>query len=276
MDNLEHEIYATIKEYPILYYFGNFEDSKIAVLNHLFLTIGNGIQFEIGKGISSYRLKLKDEEIDKINNNIPIREYERIDFDKSKKSNKIYPELEYRKKNCFFKNEEPFVFKNAVEDFSDLPNVVPDYCYSEYPKNDNKSRDCRPYPFSMWYCPVIKMSPHMSKYEYSTIENITIEEIKDGLDLFPGYYIKHIRFIFEWALSFYSSEKFYEDSYYNWEPTNSFIRKFHIEGVKKMCQDYGIKEDDYSLDDFVKTVIEKTKNSYISNCEKIVNSTKLF
>src|SRR6185503_18150433 len=43
--NMEDFVFSSIYNYPSLYYSSSFEESKIRVLDHVFLVIGNGIEF---------------------------------------------------------------------------------------------------------------------------------------------------------------------------------------------------------------------------------------
>jgi hypothetical protein len=141
-------------------------------------------------------------------------------------------------------------------------------------------REWSPYPFSMGYAPFVRINPHFSKYDSRTINNITVEELKDSIPLIRPDWLAGIAEVFEHALVFYSSDAFEKDSYYNWfakgQITDEFRAKFERYktngNLAQLHKEYELPQVFENCDDMMQCCMDRQRKKYIDNCQKILDA----
>lgn len=269
-------IYDKIKKYPTLYYYSSFDESKIRVLDHCFLTIGSGE--ELINGRFNDKIEVSDSDINKIKKGVKLFSIVEVDKDRSKAIGRIVSHRLLGE--SYFEDDIPEKykhFKKCLYKISD--NNIPDYGYYESPNIADKTK-WSPYPFSLWYLPIININPNKIKYDYNTIKDITVDEIRDSIPLMAKDHVEACHYTFSKALDFFEDDsKFLNNRYYNWVSRidKDFINKWENIPLKQLCEDYNVSLKKYeTVEDFVKEIIQIKRNRYISNCKKIIEAYEAY
>jgi hypothetical protein len=267
--SLEDYIYTCIFRYPSLYSRNTIKESRRAILDHLFLVIGNGIEYNPeSKNFShpEYK-KLPQEHIDRI-----------------KAGEKIVVVYKgYNKQGVsfykdFIKTNQKYLLgvkpKWDEHETALKAEVYPDehYQYIELLKGnlrwENNSDDTdfdSPYPYSLEYVP---MWDRAAKKLID--KDLILPDWRDG-----------IVEIYTWAREWMESEKFDKNDYFNWvlglnKPGSYFKSKWEKrESMEKLCGDYEIPYADYQTpEDFVKVVVAQQRKKYIDTAQLIIDTYK--
>jgi hypothetical protein len=271
--SLEDYIYRSIWAYPSLYLRNTIRESRGAVLRHLFLTIGNGIEY--------------NPELKNFNNNNYTRLPQNV-ADRIKAGEKIVEVCKgYHKQAIYFYNDfiqsdnkhlldvkTPTVWR-LIETLVKA-TVYPDghYRYVQLLKKnaqrENNSDDTdfkRPYPYSLEYVP---MWDRAAKKLID--KNLILSDWREG-----------IVEIYTWAKEWMESEKFDKNDYFNWtlslgkQGGQDFINNQWAKrkSMKQLCKDYGIPYAHYQTpEDFVKVVVAKSRKRYIDTAQLIIDTYK--
>lgn len=312
---LEDYIFKSIYEYPSLYYARAFEESRRRVLEHVFVTLGNGVKFAYtenpedgGYFCSSKSKKVKEKwerQYDKPYGQVKcskkirkkilagerIIEIRNVDKERSKKIGKIFPKNDYgrnREKNEFWESDIKEVYQKAYTTLNKDGEIL-DKCHlrtSPPDADDNYESFCEkerhPYPFCFYYLNFVEINPHYKKYDYHTIKNMTVEELRESKALIRPDWVAGIVEIYKWALEFFENdEKFFGDNYYNWidDKNNKFEEEFNKEfqaakldnTFADFCKKYGLDDYDYETPyEMNMARILQIRSNYISDCKKII------
>lgn len=282
MSKISNIVYNSIYNYPSLYYKWEFAQSRLAVLNHTFLVIGNGMDLKLQKGkyvFMGFKNTPKDIK-QKIDNNEPFVVISKADQEFSSKFKMVWPDRNGTIQKRMFLSDYEKLDKNYPEFGHELKEDEdsPEFLIQKYPDKEHTFQ-VTPYPFSIQYCPFMDINPNTKKYTYKNIKNITVEEIAESKKMIPEDYSEAIVEVFLWALEFYENdEKFLADSYYNWKADAAFKKKY-IEATssdskhKKFCEYYELEVKQYiDVDDFVNHCVANQRNRYITDCKKIIQA----
>ena len=267
-------IAQSIFRFPTLYFRNDIEKSKIRVLDHAFLVIGNGIEFKNGSFSWSHSSRSdKDRKKQKFNKETKKRVLS---------GEKIVTVYNYTQhpdglEHNFQRMSEMSKASEYTAFLSDLDmNCYIDYEVAiklkELPPNtkgvfddgqrDYISYDYKPYPFSIEY------TPFWNREKKAFIPKDDIKK----------YWRDSIIFIYQKALEWFSDDKkFFADDYYNWllreDSKKQFLDNWNKEPNKvKLCSDYGIKLFDYTdMEQMIKAIIKHRQQEYISNAKKVID-----
>lgn len=261
-------IYASIFYYPGLYSRNTYEESRLAVLKHLFLVIGSGIEY--------------DPETKAFNNGTEKRVSEEI-ISRLKAGEKIVVVLEgiYTKEvhlyEDFIKSDQKYLLKvkpskDPMERLRQLDSkfkkaeIYPD-AHNNYIELLKKHREgecfCRPYPYSL---------------EYTPMWDRQAKRLMDRELILPEWREAIVE-IYTWARDWMQSDKFDNDNYFNWplklgRPGCYFTNKWNTrKSMEQLCEDYGIPYKDYQNPlDMVKDIVAKQRKGYIDTAQLIIDT----
>lgn len=263
---LEDYIYASIYHYPGLYSRNTYEESRYSVLNHLFLVIGTGVEYNpetktfsdgskesVSQEIIA-RLKAGEKivQISKGYNTIEVCFYD--DFIKSGRQ-----ELLEVKRPKDWKLQETLV----------KATIYPDdhYRYIDLLKEFKDGDECfhRPYPYSLEYTPM---------WDREAKKLIDKELILDD-------WREGIVEIYTWARDWMVSDKFDNNDYFNWalnfnekDKESYFMKKWNNkESTEQLCEEYAIEPKHYENPiDMVKDIVARARRKYIHEAQLIINT----
>lgn len=261
---LDNYMFKSIYLYPRLYYYRDLDSSRIAVLNQLFLTLGNGMSFSNGV-MRDHFFKLKSYDI---KNSVKLK----------------IAEIKKRIKcgETIISVSEKKNFQILAQGFeSDIGycNKNSKYIVKKFPEENEKNfklyggKGRSPYPFCFYYLPFVQINPHYSKYTYHTIREMTVEELRESIPLIKKDWLKGIVEVYKWALDFYDSQAFLEDQYYNWIISANFkewVDRF--ESNPNRLNDYQIplNMQNKTAMEIATYLIDQNRQKYISDCKKII------
>ena len=282
---IENYIIRSAYKYPSLYYKETWQKTRLAVLRHVFSVLGNGIDLEKqGDKFclkSEYTLpKGRETEIkNRIKNSEKV--YDISFVDKKSKIKSVYSDLGNRWGEILFEDEfNDRVFDGGIKElFSKLKDGedYPEYCYEIFPQKPKYSS--HPYPFCFYYLNFVEINPNYEKYTYDTIENMSVEELRESKALIPADHsaaiVEVYTDIFNW---FSDKDKFYADNYYNFRLDDSINGKFvdaqkSEESWSKFCESYKMPNQNYkNTQEFFSIIKERSRTNYISKAKKIVEA----
>ena len=184
---LEDYIYKSLLEYPSLYLCNNYEDSKMLVLNHLFLVNGNGMDWAISKG-GNHEGYLVEDKYKKTKDDEWIRLPDKP-YGKPVIKNKLsFIELLEKYKNEYLEDSK---YKSIREFNARIPERIKILIREQKLKdmeNGNylqKFEEHTPYPFASEYWPYAEIDINLIKPDW-----------REGMLQ-----------CFEWALNFYTDKE---------------------------------------------------------------------
>ncbi len=180
-----------------------------------------------------------------------------------------------RNYNYSFEDVAPFTFPLL---YSEVEGEKSDFCADVYPEDEDF--DWSPYPFSLWHSVFVEINPRRNKYTWETINQITVEELRESKNLIRADWAAGIVEIFAAALNWFESDKFDKSRCYNWSldgANNKYcIEKFDAAksgDFVKFCENYDLPVEDYpTWKDFALAYSNKSRRDYINNCKKIIEA----
>lgn len=275
---LQSYILNSIFTYPSLYYKGSYEQSKINVLNQLFLVIGNGISFiknKDGKGHfgNDYDKKnklSKKSEKRILNGESIVTVYKKID-ENFKKLGFLWPDRNSKEKTMFYsdllKLNKPFLVLNNKINQKIIDTQNYELFVEFFQDNRILKNDWYPYPFSIKYS---------SLWDDENNKLVNKSEVADD-------WLEGIIYIFTEAKKWLEDDiKFNNNQYFNWainwnENDNQLIINWNKESDKlKLCVDYEILPKKYTdVRVMAFDIVAKQRKKYIDECKKILKYYKL-
>lgn len=285
---LEDAIYSNIINWPDLYYKANLKLSRLTVLSHYFLTLGTGIELARTKDPkrSGYFIE-RESKYDPPYGAVKVPEEAKGKIRKGVRMYRVYPVDTKSSSEIYFvkslNGESLPIFEDEnspvtyPEIYSKVKGKRAEFCVEFYPEKEHF--DWSPYPFCFYYLPFVEINPHYDKYDYQTISEMTVAELRESKSLIREDWVAGIVEIYEHTLRWFKSNKFFKDRYYNWviEENQPFIAKFNAAkgggNLEKFCQDYGIPVSDYETwKDFACVCIVQNRARYIRDCQKIIEA----
>lgn len=275
--NLNDYIATSIFNYPTLYCKSTYQESRIAVLNQLFLVIGNGVDFKPrrnGKGFfsewesaKSKRKKLNKADIQRIINGEKLAlVYSNID-ERLASFGILFGDT--RKKVVFYEDlrnsdEKYLLFDSqTVRKPTEMIDVRGYKKFVEIYPQDDKEYKWHPYPFSL---------EHSSLFDDKTRELIKSNRIADD-------WKQGIVEIFKITKAWFEDDKsFMADKYFNWierldNPNEShFLKNWNKATDKlKFCDEYEIPRKQYTdPKEMGKDIIIHRREKSVKDCEKVI------
>ena len=263
---LEDYIYHSIWGYPSLYSRNTHEESRRTVLDHMFLTIGNGVEYNSElKNFSPPNVK-----------KLPEKTIKRIKA--GEKIVVVYKGYDIKERHFyedFIKSDQKHLLnvKNPrdwrLQESLVKATVYPDdhYMYINL-LNKLKSNDgsfSRPYPYSLHYTPM------WDREAKKLIDKeLILPDWREG-----------IVEIYTWARDWMVSDEFDNNDYFNWalkfneqDKDSYFMKKWNNkESVEQLCGEYEIKPKQYENPiDMVRDIVAKSRQKYIDEAQLIINT----
>lgn len=285
MKKLENIILHKIYNWPSLYYKNTYQESRLAVLQRLFL---NSIKFDEKYDFDLY--KDKKEKACKPIHKQKIKNGEKIyvicvtDKEFSFKVSQYYGKHSLdsiRKENNKFESEYleegmnyPLLYsEHNIKD----KNELSDYVVEVWPSDEKYNPE--PYPFCLYYANFVEINPYYKKYTYETIDQITVDELRESAKLLAKDIVDGIREVYQWALDFYLDDNRWNASrYYNYTLSDVVYTDWqnnlsNRESSIKFHKQYNIAfKEGQTVETFLHDVTTRNRNRYIDNCRKIVES----
>lgn len=261
-------IYSSIFYYPALYSRNTYEESRLAVLKHLFLVIGTGVEYDPEtKAFSDGSkecipqdiiVRLKDgEKTVVVSEGIYTKEVHLYkDFIKSDQKHllKVKP------------SKDPMERLRQLDSKFKKAEIYPD-AHNNYIKLLKKDKEdgCfqRPYPYSL---------------EYTPMWDRQAKRLMDKKLILPEWREAIVE-IYTWARDWMQSDKFDNDNYFNWSlkldgPSCYFTEKWNNrKSTEQLCEDYDIPYKDYQNSlDMVKDIVAKQRKRYIDTAQLIIDT----
>lgn len=267
---LDDYIASSIMAYPTLYCKNTYRKSRRAVLNQLFLVIGNGVEFvprKNGKGFFSdgKKQKLKKSDVGRVQNSEQIAiVYDKID-EKMAKFGMFFGRMDAREKILFYRDFLDSGEKHLLfgEDTNGPLNVEGyDKFVEIYPKDDKEYR-WHPYPFSLKYS-----SLHDDRTNELIDPSLIAEDWRKGI-------VEIFHIANEW---FQDDESFKADRYFNWaeywrdDDSNYFLTAWNKQPDKlKFCAEYEIEPKLYTdPKEMAKAIVAHRRKQIIDEANKAI------
>lgn len=260
---LEDYIWASVFRYPRLYSRNTYQESRMAVLKHLFLVIGNGIEYnpELNNFNNHEYTCLLPEIVDRLKAGEKIvqviRGYETVEV-------------------CFYKDfidsgRENLLNITMPQSFELrqkllMAEIYPDshYIYINFLNNSNCNDGAfdSPYPYSLEYTPMWDRQNRklMDK-------ELILSDWREG-----------IVEIYTWARDWMKSDKFEKNNYFNWanklDKDSLFLDNWkNKRSVEEFCINYGIEPKQYQNPlDAAKDIVAKNRKQRIDTAQLIIDT----
>ena len=259
---LENYIISSVFAWPSLYYRNNWENTRRAVLNQLFLVIGNGIEFNTQKGTfcnSHYKRKklLKKDAQKIINGEKLVVVYNKIDEEKIKL---VFPDRDSKEKIMFFDDFLKLNKKYLIWGQKKPEGKLNFDCIIKtYPYDLEKQYCWHPYPYNLNHTAFCKNGNFLDA------------------NLIQPDWRKGIVEIYTEAKNWFESDLWRKDKYYNWAETiredDFFIKNWNKQPDKlKLCSDYGIIPFNYENPlDFARECVKSRIKQHIQDAQKVID-----
>ncbi len=263
---LDTFIAKCICAFPSLYYKESYEASKIAVLDHTFLTIGNGIEYNAdGTFGGMQRRKLPKHYTKRIRAGEKIVDICKIKEFDSFAMVKMGAYPDYSAKETVMFLADFLATKKPYYSWGEkVKGKVKDWPVVSIHPNLDDAYPWRPYPFSLEYCPF---------YNRNTKKFIAKRNIK--ADWREG-----IVYIFTKAKQWFESDAWTANDYYNWGSKdnfpkirdNMFLEKYNkVPSLTQLCRDYEIPFKNYgSAQEMAEDICAIRRKQYLADCEKVI------
>lgn len=274
---LNDYIASSIFTYPSLYYKSNYEDSRRAVLNQMFLVIGNGIDFKPqknGKGFFSERTyrgckrkqKLKKSDVQRITNGEKLAVIFTGTIDeKLAQFGIVHRKHDVEKRTVFYQDlldsgEKHLICNDKVREPIDTNKHK---TFVEIYPEDDKNYKWHPYPFSLKYS---------SLHDDKTGQLIAPDRIAEDWRL-------GIVEIFERAKAWFEDDlSFMLDPYFNWaghwqkNNTDHFVKAWNEQPDKlRFCDAYEIPRKAYTdPKEMAVDIVAHNRSRQIADCDMVI------
>ncbi len=242
------------------------------------MVLGNGVKFQKERGKYTIKVKKSIPKGADYRKRILAGEkiYQITEPDKGTSSTfgKWFPNLSLEREKVFESDLTPEQKSYPIVYSKKKKGEKSEFIKFEYPEKREERE--KPYPFCFYYLNFVEINPHYKKYSYNSIEEMTVDELRESKSLISAEYSAAIVEIYSWALKFFEGEKFWKDSYYNWKPDQKFLDKVETakreEKLASLQKDYNVPPECVSAEQISSFCVQRNQKDYVEKCKKIIEA----